>query len=207
MKERFLKLTPKQEKLLRFLKEYSLASDQPPSLREIASFLNVKHLSTAHFHLRALEKKGLVKFSRSKLEFSAQPEFKLKFFGYISAGQPFQPSQEETSIDIPSWVLGELRPDQVYVLRVRGNSMVNDNILDGDYLIVKACSEAKDGDTVVAILDGEATVKRFYRYKDKIVLKPANPAFESIILSGDRARLLEIQGVVMALYRRYNFGK
>lgn len=206
MKDKFLKLTPKQQKLLKFLKDYSLASDQPPSLREIASYLNVKHLSTAHFHLKALEKKGLLKFSRSKLEFNGEPKLRLNFYGYISAGQPFQPSQEQSYIDIPRWILGDLHPDQVYVVRARGNSMVNENILDGDYLIVKACAEAKDGETVIAILDGEATVKKFYRYKDKIVLKPANPAYESIILCDDRARSLEIQGVVIGLYRRYNFG-
>ncbi|MCX7952917.1 MAG: transcriptional repressor LexA [Deltaproteobacteria bacterium] len=199
-----VKLTAKQRGLLKFLQKYVESQLKPPSLREIANFLNVKHLSTAHFHLKALEKKGLIKLGRSALEIPGETRAGVKFFGFISAGKPLMSADYETEIDVPTFFLMGLDPSQVFIVQAKGNSMIEENIMDGDYLIVKSTTEPVDGETVIALLENECTVKKFYRYKDKVVLKPANREVESIIVSGERLQNLAVQGVVIGLFRRYN---
>ncbi|MCS6893107.1 MAG: transcriptional repressor LexA [Deltaproteobacteria bacterium] len=204
---RGVKLTLKQEKLLKFIQDYALTHGKPPALREVAIFLRVKYPSTARFHIKALEKKKILKFERGRLEFDFPEQKSVRFYGYISAGKPIITAEYQAFMEIPDFFLAGLPSNKVYLLRVKGDSMIEENMLDGDFLIVRSDVEPLDGDTVVATLDSESTVKKFYRYKDKVVLKPANKNYESIIVSGERLQKLMIQGVVIGLFRQYNFRK
>ncbi len=207
-----LNLTSKQKKLLNYLKTFIALNRRPPRLKEVAEFLGSKYLSTARFHLKALEKKNLIKIERGAIEIPDTENFvdqpiSVRFLGYISAGKPFLTPEFEEFIRLDTLLFKGVKPSEVYILKARGNSMIEENIFDGDYLIVKSTNQAKDGDTVVATLNSESTIKKFYRYKDKIVLKPANKEFETIIVSGDLADKFQIQGVVIGLVRDYNFNK
>src|SRR3989344_4355036 len=177
----------KQKQILNFLRDYIGKYGYSPTLGEIAEAMGVSSLATVHEHIGALVKKGVIK----KFEGSVRgielidqafadvlKGIELPVMGFIAAGQPIMPYNDpDATINVsPSMVNAKKR---TYVLQVKGDSMIEDGILDGDFVIIEEQYSANDGDIVVAMLDsGLATLKRFFRERDRIRLEPANAAME-----------------------------
>ncbi len=198
-------LTKRQKEVFNFLDGYLAAHGYAPPLEEIGTQFNLRSLATVHKHLTNLEQKGLIRrtwnHSRAiELVPTAKPAraVELPLLGRVAAGQPIEALETADSLAVPE---AFIRRQNTFVLRVVGRSMVNDGILDGDYIVVEERPTAENGETVVAMLHGEATVKRFYREPSgKIRLQPANDGMEPIIA---RARDVEIRGVMVAVLRKY----
>jgi len=193
---------------LEFIQQYIAGNGVAPTLKQIADAINVSSLATVHEHLTALENKGLIKRSPGKnrsIELvDATPDFlgeraiEVPILGYIAAGAPIEPHTDpNASISVgPSFVSGKKR---VYVLQVRGESMIDEQIRDGDYVVVEETDSAQNGQIVVALLDnGMATLKRFFKESTRIRLEPANSTMSPIFVKN-----VTIQGRVVGLLRRY----
>ncbi len=197
----------RQGQILDYIKQYIQSNGSAPTLRLIADAIGVSSLATVHEHLTTLEKKGLIKRKIGKtraIEITkAAPDsdvegMEVPIFGFIAAGTPIEPyTDPNASLSIPpSLVSGKKR---VYVLQVRGDSMIEEQIRDGDYVVIEQAEEAKNGDIVVALLDnGMATLKRFFKEATRIRLEPANSKMSPIFVKNVR-----VQGKVVGLIRRY----
>lgn len=198
-------LTKRQKELFDFLDGYLAAHGYAPTLEEIGTRFHLSSLATVHKHLTNLERKGLIRrtwnHSRAiELVPAGKPRraIELPLLGRVAAGRPIEALETADSLAVPEEFI---RRQNTFVLRVVGNSMVNDGILDGDYIVVEERPTAENGETVVALLHGDATVKRFYREASgKIRLQPANDAMAPIIARG---RDVEVRGVVVAVLRKY----
>ncbi|MDD3435395.1 MAG: transcriptional repressor LexA, partial [Patescibacteria group bacterium] len=179
-------LTKKQKEVYDFIEEQIAENGYAPSLPEIRDHFQISAVSTVHEHVTSLVKKGLLKRAKNvsrSLELVGQrftDMMEVPLVGVITAGKPIE------AIEIPDQVV-EIAKDrrfqggELYALKVHGNSMIGDGIFDGDFAIIKKQDYAADGDTVVAVIDdNEATLKRFYREKNRIRLQPANPTFSPI---------------------------
>lgn len=193
-------LTKSQQKVFDYISECA-REQRVPSVREICAATGLKSTSTVHLHLKSLEEKGLIErekgFNRciklSKTEASSQ----IPVVGRVTAGVPILAVEDiETYIPVSESVR---RGRELFALRVVGESMINAGILDGDIVIVHRTPVANNGDIVVAMIDDEATVKRFYKENGHFRLQPENDAFEPIIT--DEVVLL---GTVVALYRTFD---
>lgn len=200
-------LTRRQQEILTFIQRYGDAHGYPPSVREIGQALGLTSSSTVHSHLSALEKKGYVRRDPSKpraLEIlkdeHAIPVKKvvpLPVVGHVTAGLPILAQQNiEDYFPLPQEFV---RSDECFILKVRGDSMIDAGIYDGDLLVVRRQPTANDRDIVVARIDDEATVKRFFKEDGRIRLQPENPRMEPIY-----ARDVAIEGVALAVIRRLN---
>ncbi|MGH2453350.1 MAG: transcriptional repressor LexA [bacterium] len=200
-------LTRRQAEILTFIQRYSETHGYPPSVREIGRALGLTSSSTVHSHLAALEKKGYLHRDPSKPraleilrdEHAMAPKkmVPLPVVGRVAAGTPILAEENiEDYLPLPTEFLRD-GGDGGFILHVRGDSMIDDGIQDGDYLIVRKQPTARDGDIVVARLDDGATVKRFYREDGHVRLQPANAAMEAI-----RTRDVHIEGKVVGLIRR-----
>lgn len=200
-------LTPKQKEVLDYIVGFIQDHGYPPSFREIASGLELASPSTVHVHILALKERGYLRGggtdpSARNLEPTDKAvrwgkSVMLPLKGIITAGQPIEAVEERETFAVPV----ELAPDaaNTYVLRVKGDSMIGDGIFDGDFVIVERNPSPKNGDVVVALLDNEfATLKRFYREKDRIRLQPANSTMKPIYCYDPL-----IQGVVRAVIRQF----
>jgi repressor LexA len=198
-------LTKRQKELVDYLDAYIVKAGYAPTLEEIGQHFGLSSLATIHKHLTNLERKGMIrrKWNRSRaLEVVPQQRrtaaVELPLVGRVAAGVPIEPIEQNDTIAVPEELIGR---GETFVLRVKGTSMVQEGILDGDYVVVSARAAADNGDTVVALVRGEATVKRFYREKGGMVrLQPANDALAPILA---RANEVEIRGVVVAVMRKY----
>lgn len=200
-------LYKRQKQIVDFLNQYIQKFGTSPTLREIADALGVSSLATVHEHLGALEKKGVIKRYKGAVrgielldEHLAEVTegIELSVRGMIAAGQPIQPmSDPDASVRVsPSMVSGKKRS---YVLKVNGDSMVEEGILDGDYVVVEEREEVEDGDIVVALLEnGLATLKKIFREKTRVRLEPANSSMKPIY-----AKNVQIQGQVVGLIRKF----
>lgn len=199
----------RQRQVLDFIKQYIQANGAAPTLKIIAEAIGVSSLATVHEHLVTLENKGLIKRKQgrersieiinSNFDFSAGESIKVPILGFIAAGQPLEPlSDPNATLDIsPSFVSGRKR---VFVLQVRGESMIEEQIRDGDFVVVEHTDEAKNGEIVVALLDnGMATLKRFFKEANRIRLEPANAKMQPIFVKN-----VSIQGKVVGLIRKYS---
>lgn len=196
-------LTPKQLRVLTFIRDFSAARGYVPTMQEIADEFGVSKV-TVFEHIAALQKKGYLGRSRHKarslrlkegIGFPDERATRLPLVGVIAAGRPIEAIEEREFLDLEELFVS---PHERFVLRVRGDSMVEDRICDGDYVVVEKRSTAQDGDTVVALLDsGEATLKRLYREHDGIRLQPANPNYKPL-----KTRDVRVQGVVVGVIRR-----
>lgn len=202
-----LVLYKRQREILDFLNEYIEKYGHAPTLVEIAKKLGVKSLATVHEHLQALERKGLIKKSGGivrKIELIDKRIGKivngieLPLSGFIAAGAPIEPYTDPNATFAIS--ANMVSPNKKsYVLQVKGESMIEDGILDGDFVVIEETNQANNGDIVVAMVDsGVVTLKRFYREKDHIKLMPANSAMKPIL-----AKNVTIQGKCVAVIRRY----
>ena len=189
-------MTPKQLEVLRFVEDFSTRNGYSPTLQELADHLRVTKV-TVLSHLRQLEKARHIKRSyyRRRGIQVLTPARKLPITGKIAAGRPIEAIAHPDDLDLFS----AMKDGKSYfALEVRGDSMVDDQIRDGDYVICERRPTAQNGETVVALVDGEqATLKRFYREDGRIRLQPANRAMAPIF-----PERVEIQGVVVGLYRK-----
>ncbi len=207
-----MNLTPKQLEIVQFIVDYRERKGLAPTLEEIARELGVSKI-TIYEHVAQLEKKGaitkqkyqsrsltvspaLIAELKTRREAQAHQTFSLPLLGRIAAGQPIEAVEVPEEIDLSDMV----RRDRAsYILRVKGNSMIDEGIKNGDFVIVENRNWASNGETVVAVInDNEATLKKFYREGDRIRLQPANPDMQPLYV--DKA---EIRGVVVGVLRKY----
>lgn len=202
-----MSLTKRQREILTYLDTYSGEHGYAPSFEEIATRFNYNSLATVHEHLTNLERKGYIKraYNESRgievLPSKATPRaLSLPLLGTVAAGLPIEAIQMPESIGVPDDFVR--RGGNHYVLRVRGNSMIDEQIRDGDFVIVNEKQTADNGEMVIALIDGtSATVKKFYRERDgRIRLQPANDTMNPIYVHEND---ISIQGIVVGVLRRF----
>ncbi|MDP6545310.1 MAG: transcriptional repressor LexA [Phycisphaerae bacterium] len=195
--------TPRQLEILKYIRGFRIRNGYSPTMQEIGDHLALTKV-TVFEHVAALEKKGLLlrgeKHKARSLqvsdsfEFSDESALRMPLVGQIAAGMPLEAIEDTQSLD-----LGEMFPhsSDTFALRVVGDSMIDEQIREGDYVICRRTNSARDGETVVALFeDGEATLKKFFREKNGYRLQPANKAYDPIYVDN-----LEIQGVVVGVVR------
>jgi repressor LexA len=200
-----LPLTKRQREILDYLQDFIQQHGYAPSLEEIGRRFGLSSLATVHKHLTNLQEKGFIKraWNRSRsVEMiptgSAGRSLDLPLLGYVAAGVPIEAVATSETIAVPEDLVG--RRD-TYVLRVRGNSMIDEQICDGDFVIVEDRKTAQNGETVVALLGGsDVTLKKLYRENGRVRLQPANPAMQPIFIDPDQ---VQVQGVVVGVMRKY----
>lgn len=198
----------RQRQILDYIRQYIESEGVAPTLVEIAEAMKLSSLATVHEHLVALENKGMIKRTSGKvrgmevtnhdLDYAATNSIEVPILGYIAAGQPLEPFHDPnaTMYVAPAFV-GEKK--NVFVLQVRGDSMIEEQIRDGDYVVVEHAETAKNGEIVVALLEnGMATLKRFFKEATRIRLQPANAKMSPIFVKN-----VSIQGKVIGLIRQY----
>jgi len=198
-------LTPKQRAVLQFLKDYRRQNGMPPSYEEIRQEFGFASLNSARKHLLQLDRKGFIrspwKNQKRALEIVEKEEppkaAALALLGTVVAGEPLESEEVAETVEVPESLL---RRGEHFALRVTGDSMVDDGIHEGDLLVVQKQQTADPGQTVVAVVDGEATVKRFYPRGNEIELRPANERYSPIRAD---ASAVELRGVVVGLVRSY----
>ncbi|MCH7886734.1 MAG: transcriptional repressor LexA [Candidatus Marinimicrobia bacterium] len=199
-------LTKKQRRVMDYIGSFQELNGYSPSYEEIAEGLGYRSKGTVHKHLKHLVEKGMItkQWNRSRsIEIVSEPsEIKavnLPLLGLVAAGEPIVAIENPTEeISVPGDMIGF---GSHYVLKVRGNSMIDEQIRDGDYVIVEERSNAESGETVVALVGGEeATIKKFYPENGKIRLQPANEKMLPLILPADS---VQIRGVVIGILRKY----
>lgn len=201
------RITQKQQEILDYIKNEILNRGFPPAVREICEAVNLKSTSSVHAHLEALEKNGYIRRDATKpraieiiddnFNLVRREVVNVPIVGTVAAGQPVLAVENiESYFPIPA----EFMPnEQSFMLKVKGESMVNAGIFDGDQVLVKQQSTASDGDIVVALVDEGATVKTFYKEKGYYRLQPENDSMDPIIIRGD----LQILGKVFGVFRLY----
>jgi repressor LexA len=198
-------LTKRQREILDFLNDFIQRHGYAPSLEEIGKRFNLSSLATVHKHLTNLQEKGFIKraWNRSRSVELVPTRVgtravELPMLGFVAAGMPIEAVAGNETIAVPEDLVG--RRD-TYVLRVRGNSMIDEQIRDGDFVIVEDRKTANNGEMVIALLGGsDATLKTFYREHDTVRLQPANPTMQPIFVPADN---VQIQGVVVGVMRKY----
>jgi repressor LexA len=210
-------LTRRQKQVYDFISSFVDQHGYSPSFEEIAEGLGLSSLATVHKHITNLEQKELLRrdYNRSRsidllkprgrmkeslavaAAAAAESSMSLPLLGRIAAGQPLEAVENPESISLADFT----RSKEVYVLQVRGQSMQDEHILDGDYVLVEKTKTARDGEIVVALVDGsEATLKRIYREGTKVRLQPSNAVMQPIMLA---ASAVEVQGRVIGVLRKY----
>ncbi len=195
-------LTARQEQVLNYIRDCVRCNGYPPTVREICAALELSSPSTVHAHLANLERLGLIKRDPSKpraldVVGDVRPPRPLPLVGRVAAGVPLLAEENiEELVDVPSFLR---RDDDDFVLRVQGDSMIDAGICNGDFLVVHPQEDAVNGDIVVALVDDEATTKRFYSEGRHIRLQPANENYEPLILSADD---VSVVGKVVGVLRR-----
>ena len=200
-----LPLTKRQREILDYLQDFIQQHGYAPSLEEIGRRFGLSSLATVHKHLTNLQEKGFIKraWNRSRsVEMiptnSGGRAVDLPLLGYVAAGAPIEAVATSETIAVPEDLVG--RRD-TYVLRVRGNSMIDEQICDGDFVIVEDRKSAQNGETVVALLSGsDVTLKKLYRENGRVRLQPANPTMQPIFVEPDQ---VQVQGVVVGVMRKY----
>jgi repressor LexA len=198
----FSQLTEKQKRIYDFIRDKIESRGYGPTVRELGTAFNIKSPNGVMCHLKALEKKGLIKREGFSARAIMLLDYKLgssglPMLGLVAAGSPTQAVSQEDRLDF-----GELfgGPDR-YALKVRGQSMIENHIDDGDYVVIRKQETAENGERVVAMIDNEVTLKRYYREKDKIRLEPANGSMEPIMV--DSSKDARILGVLVGVMRKY----
>lgn len=198
-------LTRRQREVYDFVIGFVEEQGYSPSLEEIGEHFGLRSVATVHKHVQHLVEKGLLRkaWNRSRsVEPIEQPEHEpttLPLLGVVAAGSPIEAIEDDERIEIPSAMAG--RPGERFVLRVRGDSMIDDMIADGDLVVVESRNEARNGETVVALVAGsDATLKRFYQHGSQVSLVPANSSMDPIELP---AAEVQIRGVLRGLLRSY----
>jgi len=226
-------LTDRQAAVLEFIRDHIDDSGYPPTIREIGDHLGIKSTNGVNDHLKALERKGFLERQTGKSralkplrtpdgelivdedpsapEPASAPEqmagdaHAVPMVGRIAAGAPVEAIEStEDFLRVGEGLVG--RDDDLFALRVSGDSMIEDGIFDGDYIFVRRQKTAENGEIVAAMVDGDATVKRFYREDDRIRLQPANEAMEPIYVRARDGRVPQILGKVVGVFRQLEIG-
>jgi repressor LexA len=197
-------LTRRQREVYDFICSFVDERGYSPSLEEIGGHFGLTSVATVHKHVQHLVEKGMLRkaWNRSRsvepVSAPAATVVPLPLLGVVAAGAPIEAVEVAETIDVPRQLVP--RRSECFVLRVRGDSMIEDQIRDGDFVVVERRPEAHDGETVVAVIGGEATLKRFYRRGRRVRLQPANAALRPIEVP---ASDVEVRGVVRGLLRQY----
>lgn len=200
-------ITARQGQILDFIRSEIHRRGFPPSVREIGEAVGLSSSSTVHSHLAALESKGFIRRDPSKPRALEVLDYRdtdraidygqvraVPLVGQVAAGAPLLAAENiEATMSLPA----EMADESTFILRVRGDSMIEAGILDGDFVVVRQQTHASDGDIVVALLEDDATVKRYFRESDRIRLQPENSALEPIYATD-----VSVLGRVVALFRR-----
>jgi repressor LexA len=200
-------VTAKQKRVYDFIRRYMESNQEPPTIAEIGRQFQMSSSASVHAILTALEREGLIKripnVSRGIQiveQSNTNGENEVPLLGTVAAGQPIEAILSHDTVSVPKNMQTR---DRTFALRVRGDSMIDENIQDGDIIIVGSQKTAENGQVVVALIDGSyATVKKFYREPDFIRLEPANPQFKPIFIKTPER--IQIQGVVKGLIRKYD---
>ena len=199
-------LTKRQREILDYLNEFIQQHGYAPSLEEIGARFSLSSLATVHKHLTNLQEKGFIRrsWNRSRsVELlpsrSGGRAIDLPMLGFVAAGMPIEAVTGSESISVPESLINGKR--DTYVLRVKGESMIDEQIRDGDWVVVEDRKTADNGEMVIALVGGQdATLKKFYRESNRIRLQPANPSMQPIYVEPDNC---QIQGVVVGVMRKY----
>lgn len=198
------KITPKQEEILKYIKSEIIHRGFPPSVRDICEAVHLKSTSSVHSHLETLEKNGYIRRDPSKpraieilddsFSLMRREMVSVPIVGHVAAGQPILAQENiEEYFPIPA----EFMPkEETFLLRVKGESMINAGILDGDMVLVRCQSTAKNGDMVIALVDDSATVKTYYKENGHYRLQPENDTMEPIIVDH-----MDVMGKVIGVFR------
>jgi len=198
-------LTKRQREILDYLNAFIERHGYAPSLEEVGRQFGLSSLATVHKHLSNLQEKGFIRraWNRSRsVEIvpakTGGRSVELALLGYVAAGMPIEAISGNETISVPEDFVGKR---DTYVLRVRGDSMIDEQIRDGDYVIVEDRKAAENGETVVALLSGsDVTLKKFYRENGHVRLQPANPSMRALVVHADE---VQVQGVVIGVMRKY----
>jgi repressor LexA len=201
-------ITKRQQQVLDFINECINDRGYPPSMREIGESMGIKSTNGVNDHLKALEKKGFLvrdfMKSRALRPVSGTGQYvEVPIVGQVAAGMPMLAVENiEDTVKMDRFFLGPNRQNEVFALRVTGESMIDDGIFDGDYIFVRKQLTADQSDIVVAMIDGEATVKRYFPEGDRIRFQPANEAMDPIYVEKSEFKSVDLIGVVIGVYRR-----
>ena len=194
-------LNQKQQEIFEYLKQYISEKGFPPSIREVCKAAGFSSPRAGQKYLESLEEQGYIQRENKprsiKLLAGAMTKgVILPFYGYISAGAPIEVCEQQEEIEVPKALVGR-KP--CYILQVKGNSMIEDHILNGDFIVVERCQTADDGEVVVALINRDsATLKRMYREKNRVRLEPANSSMKPIYVKD-----IAVQGKVRGLFRKF----
>ncbi len=197
-----MSMTRRQQQILEFVKDFLNQHGYSPTLEEIAEHFGISSLNGVYKHLKALELRGQIRRlsnqARSIQVVEKTPRATLPLLGRVAAGRPVEAVNTPEEICVPeSFLTGKSN----YVLRVTGDSMIDEQIRHGDYVVLEQRQQANNGEIVIALVDGEnATLKKYYREGSQIRLQPANEKLDPILLDESRVR---VQGVVVGLMRKY----
>jgi repressor LexA len=214
-------LTDRQKQILHFIVKETESRGFPPTIREIGEQMSIRSTNGVNDHLKALERKGyllrgeqqsrsLVPTKRARLVLGLgarrdSSTIEVPLLGKVAAGVPLLATENlEDSVRIDSFFLGGNGGREIFALRVKGDSMIEDGIFDGDFLFVKKTAAATPGEIVVALIEDEATVKRYYPEVDRVRFQPANAAMGPIYIKSSDFRSTMILGVVVGIYRKLN---
>ncbi|MGN0422422.1 MAG: transcriptional repressor LexA [Lachnospiraceae bacterium] len=198
------KISPKQQEILDYIKSQILERGFPPAVRDICDAVHLKSTSSVHSHLETLEKNGYIRRDPTKpraieilddsFNFTRREMVNVPMIGRVAAGEPILAEQNiENYFPIPM----EFMPNnQTFMLKVKGESMINAGIFDGDLVLVEQCQTARNGEMIVALIEDGATVKTFYKEKDAIRLQPENDSMDPIIVTD-----VKILGKVIGVFR------
>ena len=199
-------ITARQRRVFDYLSHYVDEHQEPPTIAEIGKQFGMSSSASVHQVLSILEREGLIRripnVSRGIQiveRATAEEKYEIPLLGVVAAGKPIEAVLNYETVNIPRDML---RRERMFALRVRGDSMIDEQIRDADYIIVQSQQVAENGQTVVALIDGtDATVKRFYPGRNQVRLEAANPRYQAIVVKpADRVR---IQGVVVGVIRKY----
>ena len=196
-------LTKRQKEILDFLKDFVSRNGYAPTFDEIASAFGFRSKGTVYKHIKSLKNKGIIQheWNRTRSIEVVGENTQGRMFpvlGTVAAGSPIEAIESYEELELPD---SFIREGSHYILKVSGNSMIDEQIRDGDFLIIREKEVAENGETVVALIDGsEATIKRFFSRNGKVELRPANESLQSMELESER---VQIQGIVVGILRRY----
>jgi repressor LexA len=206
-------LTKRQKEILDYVTQYIESKGYAPSYREIAEFFGLSSVATVSEHIHALEEKGLLEKGdnearslslvdalHKEIQSNSDDPVELPILGVIRAGYPMETyAHAEETLEVPPFMIGRKKS---YVLQVKGQSMIEDGIQEGDYVVVEENYTPHNGQMVIAMINGsESTLKRYYKEKDHIRLQPANSGMEPIIVPKETP--IDIQGVVVGVIRKF----
>lgn len=200
--------TQRQKEVLDYITRFLAKHGYEPSYSQIARNFGVSSKATIAKHISALEKRGLIKREHEPGRFTlavkveeapANAICEITLVGRIAAGAPIEAVRDCEMISVPRFLLGRVRPERVYALRVKGDSMIDEHICDGDIALIENRTEAREGEIVVALIDrSRATLKRMFRFGEEVELRPSNSQLEPIRVHASR---VEIQGIFRGLLR------